>query len=292
MARSTIPTPYQEYLEALHEMELRGAIHEDAARIAFQNLLDRAGKPRNVRVVAGQPVRTADGRSIVLDGQLVDPYNVVYGTWEAKRDGTDLRHELDQKIQAGYPTDNLLIENTRHALLLQDGENPGRVRPAARAGVPRALRREPQAGAPARPLRLAGALPRFVEGGRALVEQHVGYEAAEPFGLEERFTRNPASYRVERMKLGADRSEIFVNPSLTLCGVSPEVFRYQLGSRSALEWVIDQQQVRTDARSGIVNDPNDPERPRAIVELVEKVIRVSLETMRIVDGLPPLEIIR
>lgn len=125
MARSTIPRPYQEYLEELHEMEVRGATHEDATRVAFQNLLDKASRPRNLRVVAEKPVRTADGRIVIPDGQLMDPFNVVYGSWEAKRDGTDLHREVERKIRAGYPTDNLLIENTRHALLLQNGEIQG-----------------------------------------------------------------------------------------------------------------------------------------------------------------------
>jgi len=65
-----------------------------------------------------------------------------------------------------------------------------------------------------------------------------------------------------------------------------------LGSRSALEWLIDRYQVKTDKDSGIVNDPNDWCRehgnPRYIVDLVKRVTRVSVETMKIVDSLPEL----
>lgn len=65
-----------------------------------------------------------------------------------------------------------------------------------------------------------------------------------------------------------------------------------LGSRSALEWLIDRYQVKTDKASGIVNDPNDWCRehsyPRYIVDLVKRVTRVSVETMKIVDSLPEL----
>jgi len=53
-----------------------------------------------------------------------------------------------------------------------------------------------------------------------------------------------------------------------------------------LEWVIDQYQVSTDKRSGIVSDPNRPEDPGYIVRLVGQVIHVSIETMKIVKGLP------
>ena len=61
-----------------------------------------------------------------------------------------------------------------------------------------------------------------------------------------------------------------------------------LGNRSALDWVIDQYQVKTDRRSGIVNDPNRSDDPQYIVRLIGKVITVSLETMKIVKGLPLL----
>ena len=74
----------------------------------------------------------------------------------------------------------------------------------------------------------------------------------------------------------------------TLHGIPPETFEYRLGNRSALEWVIDQYQVSTDNRSGITNDPNRPDDPEYIVRLLGRVITVSLETVRVVKGLPPL----
>jgi predicted helicase len=61
---------------------------------------------------------------------------------------------------------------------------------------------------------------------------------------------------------------------------------YRLGNRSALEWVIDQYQVSTDKRSGITSDPNREDDPQYIVRLVGQVIRVSLETVKIVQALP------
>jgi hypothetical protein len=75
----------------------------------------------------------------------------------------------------------------------------------------------------------------------------------------------------------------------TLVGVPPEVFEYRLGNRSALEWVVDQYQVSTDKRSGIINDPNRSEDPEYIVRLIGQVITVSLETVKIVRSLPCCE---
>lgn len=65
-----------------------------------------------------------------------------------------------------------------------------------------------------------------------------------------------------------------------------EAFEYRLGNRSALECVIDQYPVSTDARSGIVSDPNREDDAEYIVRLVGQVVRVSIETMRIINGLP------
>jgi len=80
-----------------------------------------------------------------------------------------------------------------------------------------------------------------------------------------------------------------VNPSLTLAGFPSETFRYRLGNRSALEWVFDQYQVSEDKRSGIRSDPNRADDPQYIVRLVGQVVRVSIETVKIVESLPAYE---
>ena len=99
-------------------------------------------------------------------------------------------------------------------------------------------------------------------------------------------TTVPLSYRVDRMKLSKDKTALIVNDSLTLAGIPPDVFAYRLGNRSALEWVIDQYRIKTDKRSNIHSDPNRPDDEEYIVRLVGQVVRVSLETVKIVRGLP------
>ena len=47
-------------------------------------------------------------------------------------------------------------------------------------------------------------------------------------------------------------------------------------------------QVSTDKRSGITNDPNRPNDPQYILRLIGQVITVSLETVKIIKGLPEL----
>ena len=78
-----------------------------------------------------------------------------------------------------------------------------------------------------------------------------------------------------------------MSDSLTLAGISPAVYEYRLGNRSALHWIIDQYQVSQDKRSGIVSDPNRADDPDYIVRLVGQIVKVSLDTVRIVNALPP-----
>ncbi|MGK7891592.1 MAG: type ISP restriction/modification enzyme [Leptolyngbyaceae cyanobacterium] len=95
-------------------------------------------------------------------------------------------------------------------------------------------------------------------------------------------------WRVEKMRLSKDKTQLKYNDFLTLSGIPPEVFEYRLGNRSALNWVIDQYRIKTDKRSGITNDPNRLDDEQYIVRLIKKVITVSLETVQIVNGIPDL----
>jgi predicted helicase len=75
---------------------------------------------------------------------------------------------------------------------------------------------------------------------------------------------------------------------LSWVGLPRKAFGYKLGNRSALEWVIDQYRVTEDTRSGIKSDPNNQEDPQYILNLIGRVIIVSLQTVQIVNSLPPL----
>ena len=132
----------------------------------------------------------------------------------------------------------------------------------------------------------------FAKAGKKLADLHLNYESAREFPLKEIVTPGtPRSPRVEsKLKLTKDKTALMVNESLTLSGIPSETFEYRLGNRSALDWVIDQYQVYTDKRTGITSDPNawgdEHGNPEYIVELVARVITVSLETLKIVKELP------
>lgn len=130
---------------------------------------------------------------------------------------------------------------------------------------------------------------QFAEMGKRLADLHVHYESQPEYPLQEIWRPgSKLNYRVEKMRLGKDKTSLIYNDSLTLSGIPPACFDYRLGNRSALDWIIDQYQVSTDKRSGIVNDPNREDDPQYILKLIKQVIYVSLETMKIVDSLPKL----
>jgi predicted helicase len=148
----------------------------------------------------------------------------------------------------------------------------------------------------------------FSKAGRALAGLHVNYEQVEPYVVtiaqgDLRLANIPDPerfYRVEQMKFAGkrpklDKSTVIYNANITMTGIPLEAYDYVVNGKPALEWVMERQCVKTDKASGIVNDANryaietvgDPAYP---LKLFQRVITVSLETMRIVKALPPLDI--
>ncbi len=136
--------------------------------------------------------------------------------------------------------------------------------------------------------------------GRQLADLHIGYEGVEPYPLDVQLrpgasASNRETWRVVKMKWKSktDRSAIVYNNAVTISGIPDAAHDYMLGSRTALEWVIDRYQVKTDKASGIVNDPNDwcdeHDDPTYIVELIKKVTTVSVRTAELVAELSALE---
>ena len=162
---------------------------------------------------------------------------------------------------------------------------------------------------PRRPM--AAAFDAFAHAGRELADLHVGYESVPPWPFEpvvDGIRMHPASsdyaaripedaLRVTRMRWAAegDRSMVLVNERLALHAIPPEAHEYRLGTRSALDWVLHRYRVRGDRTSGTLHDPNAWGEahgdPRALVDLIGRITRVSVETVAIVRALPRLEIL-
>lgn len=141
--------------------------------------------------------------------------------------------------------------------------------------------------------------------GQELMDLHVNYEGVEPWPVTVDVKASAdesdrETWRVQKMKWAKkkdpstgknvnDVTTLVYNKSVTVRDIPAEADEYMLGSRSALAWIIDRYQVKKDKASGIVNDPNDwadeVGNPRYIVDLIAKVTRVAVETVRIVEGI-------
>ena len=140
----------------------------------------------------------------------------------------------------------------------------------------------------------------FSNAGRKLADLHLNYETVPlyPVNFEnEMGGLNDADYRVTQMKFSVkgDKSRVVYNHKITLSDIPVEAYEYVVNGKPALEWVMERQAVTTHKDSRIVNDANDwaieaMHDPAYPLKLFQRVITVSLETMKIVNSLPKLDI--
>ena len=134
----------------------------------------------------------------------------------------------------------------------------------------------------------------FRDAGRELGRLHVGYEDVKGYALREEWTGTERDYTVKKMKVAERRGERVIRYSerLTIGGIPAEAWEYVVNGRSALEWVVERYSDSVDGKSGLRNDGNAWGRERGneryIVDLIGKVVSVSVETVRILRGMPEL----
>lgn len=107
--------------------------------------------------------------------------------------------------------------------------------------------------------------------------------------------KHPKKKDEETGKSVNDLSKIIYNTRITLSDIPLEAYDYVVNGKPAIAWVMERQGVSTHKDSGIVNDANDwavetMANPRYPLELLQRVITVSLETLKIVRDLPELDI--
>ena len=144
---------------------------------------------------------------------------------------------------------------------------------------------------------------KYVEVGKKLMDLHINYEEVPVYDGVQIVARENPSYVVKKMKFGKkrdaesgklekDKSTIIFNSDITIKDIPEKSYEYVVNGRSAIEWIMDQYQVKTDKKSGITDDPNDfSDDPKYIFNLLLRIINVSLQTVDLVNNLPKLEII-
>jgi endonuclease and methylase llaGI len=142
---------------------------------------------------------------------------------------------------------------------------------------------------------------KYVEVGQKLMELHLNYEEVPVYeGVEITPFVNP-NYKVTKMrfakkrdengKLVNDLSTIIFNSDITISNIPEKAYEYVVNGRSAIEWIIDQYQVKTDKKSGITDDPNDySDDEKYIFNLLLRIINVSIQTVDLINSLPKFEV--
>ena len=142
---------------------------------------------------------------------------------------------------------------------------------------------------------------KYVEVGQKLMDLHLNYEEVPVYeGVEITPFINP-SYKVTKMRFAKKRDEkgksvnnlstIIFNSDITISNIPEKAYEYVVNGRSAIEWIIDQYQVKTDRKSGIKDDPNDySEDEKYIFNLLLRIINVSVQTVDLINSLPKFEV--
>jgi predicted helicase len=135
----------------------------------------------------------------------------------------------------------------------------------------------------------------FSKAGRKLADLHLNYETVNPYNKVKITGVDKGNFIVDKIRFGSngDKTTIQFNSHINIANIPLNAYKYVVNGKSAIEWIIDRYQVKTDKDSSIRNDPNDwakeHDQPSYILDLLLRVITVSLETMKIVEGLPKIE---
>ena len=141
----------------------------------------------------------------------------------------------------------------------------------------------------------------FADAGRKLADLHVNYEKQPEYPGVTITGEDSRNYTVTKMQWAKipgkkgndanDKTKLLFNSAITVSNIPLEAQEYVVNRKSALDWVVEKAGVSVDKKTGIVNDFNKfAEAPRYPLALFLKVITVSMETVKIVKALPPLEI--
>jgi len=144
---------------------------------------------------------------------------------------------------------------------------------------------------------------KIIKIGKELVKLHLNYENVVPYEeVTVKYKKETPSFKVEKIRFSKERNEdnklvkdkttINFNKDITITDIPEKAYQYNINGRSAIEWIIDQYRVKTDKKSGIIDDPNEySDDPKYILNLLLSIINVSVQTVDLVNSLPSLEII-
>ena len=143
--------------------------------------------------------------------------------------------------------------------------------------------------------RIPNVIPKeeYIKIGKKLINLHLNYEKV-PVYDKVTIAKTGNDYKVTKTRIDKkfkDRSVIIFNNNITISNIPEKAYQYIVNGKSAIEWIIDQYRVKTDKKSGITDDPNEySDDPKYIFNLLLRIINVSVQTVDLINQLPPLVI--
>lgn len=141
---------------------------------------------------------------------------------------------------------------------------------------------------------------KYIDIGKQLIDLHLNYENVPTFSELDIQITDSCDYIVQKMKFAKkkengksvqDKSTIIFNDNIKICGIPEKAYEYVVNGKSAIEWVIDQYQIKVDKDTGIVDNPNDySEEEKYIFNLILRIINVSVQSVDLINSLPKFEI--
>jgi predicted helicase len=135
---------------------------------------------------------------------------------------------------------------------------------------------------------------KFSKVGRALADLHIGYEGIPTYESVEVLGDNSGDYKLQKMRFPKknQKDTIIYNGKIVISNIPEKAYDYVVNGKSAIEWIMERYQLKTDKNSGITNDPNDWAKeignPRYVLDLLLSIINVSVQTVDLVDSLPKI----
>ncbi len=137
--------------------------------------------------------------------------------------------------------------------------------------------------------------PQWVAWGEALMQLHIGYEEVEPFALdriETQSKRASGTHPKPVLKSNPETGSIMIDADTQLTGIPTEAWDYRLGNRSGIDWVLDQHKEKKPKDPTIAakfNTYRFADYKEACIDLLARVVRVSLDTVEITNAMKALD---
>ena len=118
----------QNYFRELADIRrMTASTNETVLREAFKTLLKDWGRTQGLFFTTEFQIENAAFKhKASVDGALLYELRRPFGYWEAKDENDDIDLEIQKKFKRGYPQDNIIFEDTKTLVLIQNREEVGR----------------------------------------------------------------------------------------------------------------------------------------------------------------------